>query len=482
MCGAGRNRGPRHAGIALLLLASLLGAGCAGMAGAPGAVEPVAVPDTWNESPGNFRLATAPTDEELATWWRQLEDPVLDELVERTIQGNVDLEVAATRVKEARARRGLARSALGPSVSASLTQGRSEPLGEQVVASSISTASLEVAWEADVFGSNRASLAASQADLEAETENLRAVRVALVAETVVAYADLRVAEASLAVLDESLSSREETFRLTSWREQAGLASRLEANQARSSLDQARAARPALQQEAVDARLRLVLLAGEPPGALDELLTVSGPKAGIPAPPGALSVGIPADALRQRPDVRSAERRVEAAWARLEAAEADRYPTLRFTGSLDSRSEGLSDLFDVDSAFANFLAGLAAPIFESGRIRENIALNEAQWEQAALAYRGAVLEALSEVELALASFRFSQERIAALEAAVISAAEAAELAEQRYAAGLVDLLSVLDTQRTLLSIEDQLITARGGLLSSFSGLYRALGGGWSAASP
>jgi outer membrane protein TolC len=180
-------------------------------------------------------------------------------------------------------------------------------------------------------------------------------------------------------------------------------------------------------------------------------------------------------------VRSAERQIEAAWARLGAAEAARYPSFTLTGSLDARSTDVGELFDANSVFATLVNGLTAPIFESGRIKQNIAIREAQFEQTALAYQSTVLEALSEVEQALSAYRSSQERIAGLEEAVRSAAEAAELAEQRYAAGLVDLLPVLDTQRTLFSLEDQLVNARGELLRSFSNLYRALGGGWDATS-
>ena len=469
----------KRVGVALVLLAALSAAGCTGMAMPRPVPEPMVVPDSWSESRQDASAAPGASAEELAVWWRQLGDPVLDELVERTIAGNVDLEVATARVKEARARRGLSQSELGPSISVDLGAGRTEALNDQAPASDSFTASLDVAWEADVFGAKRLSLQASRADLEAEAEDLRAVRVSLVAETVLAYADLRVAEARLRVLDESLASREETSRLTGWREQAGLASRLEASQALSSLGQARAERPAIERVATEARLRLSLLAGEVPGTLDDLLAQ--PEPGMPSPPDAVSLGIPAETLRQRPDVRSSERQLEAASARLGVAEAARYPSLRLTGSLDGRSDDFGDLFDLDSTFANLLGGLTAPIFESGRIAENIAVREAQWEQAALVYRSTVLEALSEVERALTSFRSSQERIAALDEAVRAAAEAAELADQRYAAGLVDLLSVLDTERTLFSLEEQLVIARGELLSAFSNLYRVLGGGWDSGS-
>jgi NodT family efflux transporter outer membrane factor (OMF) lipoprotein len=457
------------------VLAALLSAGCSSMATTPRSLDAIEVPASWTEVTEGAAAAQEPTVEELAAWWRQLGDPVLDELVKRAIAGNVDLATAAARLQEASARRGLAKSQLGPSISAGLGSDRTEPLGDEGIARDTVSASLEVSWEADLFGGKRHALAARQADLEAEAENLRAVRVSLAAETVLAYADLRVAEARLRVLDETVSSRVETSELTAWREQAGLASRLEANQALSSLGQARAQRPALEQLATEARLRLSLLAGQAPGALDEILAAAG--LAVPAPPAAVSVGIPADTLRQRPDVRSAERQLEAAWARLGEAEAGRYPSLRLTGSLGSQANGLAGIIDVESVVANLVGGLTAPIFSSGQIRGTIAVREAQSEQAALAYRSTVLEALSEVERALAAFDSSRERIAALGDAVQSASEAAELAEQRYAAGLVDLLSVLDTQRTLSSLEDQLVIATGDRLKAFSTLCRALGGGW-----
>ncbi len=468
-----RRRSP--VGFAVVLLAGLSGAGCSSVATPPPPNDAIEVPASWNESRESADAVQGPTAEELAVWWRQLGDPVLDELVERVITGNVDLETAAARVAEARARRGLAKSELGPSISANLNSVRSEALGDDGIARDSVSASLDVAWEADLFGAKRYSLAAGQADLEAEIENLRAVRVSLIAETVLAYTDLRVAEARLRVLESNVSSREETSQLTDWREQAGLASRLEANQARSSLGQVRAERPATDQIATEARLRLDLLASEVPGALDELLATPAP--GIPAPPESVSVGIPAATLRQRPDVRSSERQFEAAWARLGAAEAGKYPTFGISGSLDAQSDSLANLFDLDAVFANLVSGLTAPIFESGRIRDNIAVRDAQLEQAALNYQSTVLGALAEVERALSSFRTAEERIVELEDAVGAAAEAAELADRRYAAGLVDLLSVLDTQRTVFSLEEQLVIARGERSRAFSDLYRALGGGW-----
>jgi NodT family efflux transporter outer membrane factor (OMF) lipoprotein len=443
--------------------------------------QPVELPDGWRESQEDVPKAPKPTTYELSVWWRQLNDPILNELVERTIAGSVNLQIAVARVKEARARRGKAKSELGPSISASLSAARSEALGEQNSPSDSFSAGLDMVWEADLFGSKRLSMAASQADFEVETENLHAARISLIAETVVAYTDLRIAEVHLQVIDKNLSSRKETFQLTIYREQAGLASRLEANQALNSLSQTHAERPVYEKMATEARLRLNLLAGEMPGTFDELLTLPEAKLALPTPPNTVSVGIPADTLHQRPDVRAAERQLEATFSRLRVAKADRYPTFRLTGSFNAQSTELADLFDIDAMFANLLNGFTAPIFDSGRINNNITIRKAQWEQATLSYRSSVLEALSEVEKALSDYRLSQVRIAALEEGLQTAAEAAELAEQRYGGGLIDLLSVLDTQRTLYNFEAQLVTAKGELLKNFSNLYRALGGGWEPAS-
>lgn len=465
--------------IFLALLTAIIFTGCGGLNRPKLSPEPTELPEAWINRPKDILPASELNTSDLAVWWRQLGDPVLNELVKRTIAGSIDLESARARVKEARSLRGQAKSELGPSISTSLSAGRSEPLEDTSLSSKSFSGSLDMVWEADLFGAKRLSLEATQSDLKAAIEESRAVQVSIIADTVVAYTDLRVAEERIRVLDKSLLSQEETTMLTLWREQAGLASRLEVTQAQSNLGLTQAELPLYKQIADEARLRLNFLAGEVPGALDDLLTTKKSSNLLPIPPDTVATGIPAEVLRQRPDVRSAERQLEASWARLGVAEAGRYPTLQLTGYLDTQSAEFGELFNLDSVIANIVAGLTAPIFDSGRIRENIAIKEAQLEQAALNYRSIVIQALSEVELALSSFRLSQNRIQALEEAVREAGEAAELAEQRYAAGLVDLLSVLDTQRTLFSIEDQLAMTKGEYLNAFSTLYRALGGGWAS---
>ena len=481
--------GLRLARLGLLTLAALFALGCVGSTEPVTLMPEAGVPASWTEldasEPGGPSgvvepapvSPSTPDAAQIAAWWRQLGDPVLDRLVESALDGNLDLRTAASRVDEARARRGLSKADFGPSISAGLDARTNEPLGDGFSFENYG-ASVTASWEADLFGAKRSALDASDADLAASIEQLYAAQVSLVAEVVVAYADLRVAERRLVVIDQSLESRDETYELTDFREQASLTSRLELNQALSSREQARASRAIIEQSATVAKLRLALLAGETPGALDELLETADPAQDpVPTLPEQIAVGVPAQALERRPDVRAAAHRVDAALARLGVAQAQRYPTLRLTGSLDGQSPDVSDLFDADAFFANLLAGLTAPIFESGRIEQNIEVERARLEQETLAYRDQVLVALSEVESALASLRHVGRQIDALDGAIVAAREAAELADQRYAAGLVDLLVVLDTERTLLSLEEQRVSARGERVVAFSNLYRALGGGW-----
>ncbi len=279
------------------------------------------------------------------------------------------------------------------------------------------------------------------------------------------------------MLRESLKSREETTKLAEWRATAGEIDTLELRQAQTSLQQARAAIPSLEQSSAQSRNRLTLLSGMAPGALDA--TLAGGGRGVPHPPRRLAVGIPADTIRQRPDVRSAGYRWVAAVARTRSAEADRLPSLRLSGSLGIDSLSASKFFNPQIASANVIAGLTGPIFNAGRIRAQIEAQGAAQEQALQSYQSAVLTALSEVENALISCRRSAERMTALEQAATSAREADKLARLRYGTGDSDMLTVLETQRTSLSIEESLVGIRSEHAAAHIRLYKALGGGWSS---
>lgn len=434
----------------------------------------LAVPGQWQ----GRKSSAVPLDTAgLSKWWQRFNDPVLNQVIAEALQSSPDVRTALARVDEYKARRGVAKSNLFPTVSAGTT-GRASRTDNRLTGISNSdsySASLDASWEVDLFGRLRQNLKASSADLAQVTENYYGAQVTLAAALAEAYVNLRTAESQLAVYEKNLSTRGETAQLTQWREQAGEGSALETQQAASTLAQARATIPTLKLTISQTRNQLALLSGKTPGALDSLLAK---RRQVPQPPSVLAIGIPADTLRQRPDVRAAERGVEAAIARTKSAEADRYPTLSLSGSLGLDALKSGSIFSPEVAAANVAGSLAAPIFNAGRIRQNINIQSSQEKQALIAYESTVLQALSEVENALIAVSRINERLQTLDGAVTSAREAATLAAQSYEAGQVDLIDVLDAQRTLLSLEEQQTLTQGDRTSAHIQLYKALGGGWS----
>lgn len=432
-----------------------------------------ATPAAWRQTTANG--AVDPTA--LAQWWKQFNDPVLDRLTASALQSSPDVRTAVARIEESRARYGVQRAALLPSLSASASGQGSQTNNRTTDVTTRAekySASLDASWEIDLFGQNRKTLDATAADLAQTEENLRSAQASLAAEVATAYVTLRSAEAQLVIVRRNLASREETLQLTRWREQAGTVTALDTQQAVSTLEQTRASLPTLQQTVTQTRNQLALLSGQPPGALDALL---GESAAVPAVAATLATGIPADTLRQRPDVRAAARAVEAAAARTSAAERARFPSLNLTGSLGVDALEAGKLFSPESTVASVLGGLTAPIFASGKIQQTIRVQGALQKQALISYESAVLTALSEVENALVAVQRNTERLAILDTAVTAAREAEHLAELQYQAGQADLLTVLEAQRTLLSVEQQQVTANADRATAHIQLYKALGGGW-----
>ena len=433
------------------------------------------LPANWKNAAG-FPVASPTKD--LARWWNRFDDAALTRLISDALANSPDMASASARVREAQARRNGANAVLFPDVSgaAAVNTNSSKRNGIGWSPDTAYSAGLTAAWEADLFGQNRSLLAAAAAEVGASEENARSVQASLAAEIAIAYTNLRVGEAGLKVLISTVKTREETSKLATWRNRAGQADMLESSQAISSLEQARAAIPAVEQSISQNRNLLALLSGQNPGSLDGLLA-SGKKV-IPNPARSLAVGIPADTLRQRPDVRVAGYQLLAAAANVRAADAERFPKLNLTGALAVSAQSPAKLFNPETASAGIIAGLTGPIFDAGRIRATIDAQNAVEEQAFQNYRSTVLSALSEVEDSLIACRRTTERQETLEKAVAAARQAAELAQQRYQAGVTDILTVLDAQRTLLGLEDSLLTVRANRATAYVQLYKALGGGWS----
>jgi outer membrane protein, multidrug efflux system len=438
----------------------------------------VSLPADWKNA-GGFPVASPSRD--LSRWWNRFDDPVMSELIAQGLKNSPDIASASARIKESRARRNAERASLFPSLGGSGSVNSRATDSDQGGTSKNTSysAGLDASWEVDLFGRNRSAVAAASAQLGASEENFHSVQAALASEIATAYLDLRTSEARLDVLLRNVKTREQTSQLASWRTQAGEADSLESSQALSSLEQARAAIPSLQQNAAQIRNLITRLVGQNPGALDGLL--SSRNKGIPAPPRSLAVGIPADTIRQRPDVRVAGYQLLAAAANTRAADAARYPSLNLSGSLGLNSLSSGKLFDPETATAGIIAGVSSPIFDAGRIRSNIEASEAAEEQTFQEYRSTVLTALSETEDALIACRRTAERLETLRRATEAAREADTLARQRYETGEIDFLSVLDAQRTLLGLEESLLSIQSDRTSSYIQLYKALGGGWSAGS-
>jgi NodT family efflux transporter outer membrane factor (OMF) lipoprotein len=457
-------------------MAALLLSSCAGLA--PGANEiETEVPSKWNAGGAKGKaLDTAA----LPKWWERFHDPAMSQVVAEALRASPNIRTALSKIREARATRGVERAALFPQLDAGLSAqaSREDRRGNAATTSENYGASLDASWEVDLFGKQRQTVRAATADLAQSHENFYAAQVSLAAETATAYIDLRTAEAQLAVLQNSIATREQTVQLTQWREQAGQGNALETQQAITSLEQARTAVPSLKQTIAQTKNQLALLAGKPPGAVNKLLART---RAVPAPPSRITLGIPAETLRQRPDVRAAEHAVNAAFFRTKAAQAERYPSLNLSGSIGVEALKAGRIFSPESTAASILGSLAAPIFDAGRITQNIHIQNERQRQALITYESTVLTALSEVENALIAIRRTSETLEVVNRAVLAAREAAKLASQRYEAGDVDLLNVLDAQRTLLSLEEQQVNTSGNRVSAHIQLYRALGGGWGSGS-
>jgi len=413
---------------------------------------------------------------DISQWWRTLNDPLLTSLVSEALRNNHDLRDAQARLRAARARRAVALAGFFPGLNASGSGSRAMSSKETSAGLTRENygVGLDASWELDVFGGTRRDHEAAKADIEASEASLGAVQVSLAAEVALSYVEMRSLQQRLHIAQTNLASQSETLQLTQWRARAGLADSQDVAQALSSQEQTHAQIPALETNLTETRHSLDILLGLTPGSLRERLDTGGE---LPQPSEKIAVGIPADVLRQRPDVRAAERLLAAETARVGVAEAARYPSFTLSGSLGLEALTLGALGNSGAETWNLMSGITAPIFQAGRLRAQVEVQDAAREQALVAYEQTVLEALRDVENALVALTRSRQRTQALEIAAEAARSAADMARQRYSSGLIDFQPVLDAERNALSSEDSLASARADGLLALVRLYKALGGGW-----
>jgi NodT family efflux transporter outer membrane factor (OMF) lipoprotein len=457
--------------------------GVAGCAVGPDYHPPkVSVPEQWSES-----MAGGETNDlsVMTNWWTSFGDLKLDSLVERAVNANLQLRVAAARVREARAQRGVVAAGRWPSLDASgsytynrISENYFLPLPPGTPLSyNWFQSGFDAAWELDLFGRVRREVEAANADIAAAEFSRRDVLVTLLAEVARNYFEARSAQNRLDIIHQNIDAQKRLVELTTQRYRAGVVGELDVQQAKALLADTEAEVPSLETVLDNSIHRVGVLLGQPPGALSAELRQT---ADIPAPPPRVPVGLPSDLVRRRPDIQRAERQLAAATARIGVAKADLYPHFSLTGNAGLQSVSASTWFDPSSAFWTVGPTVTWRVFDAGRIRSNIRVQNAREEEALASYEQTVLSAFEDVENALGAYAREQVRYRSLENSVAAERAALKLAQDLYSNGLVDFIRVLEAQRSLYQAQDSLVQSQAGISQNLVALYKALGGGWEIA--
>src|SRR5438309_3271980 len=467
------------------VLVSLCAAGC--MVG-PNYRRPDApTPASWGEltpsAPPAGRSDVVPNGIPSA-WWTTFDDALLTSLVSRTVQANLTLKQAEARVREARALRRIAGADLWPQVQASGSYTR-ERASKNGISGGLAgqsfnlyQAGFDANWEVDVFGGNRRAVEAADASVEAAEDDRNAVVVSLLGEVGLEYVTYRSLQQRVALATQNVTAQQGTLDLTRRLFNAGLAPEIDVQRAAAQVATTASTIPLLDQQAAQAMHVLSVLLGQPPMTLQQELTAVGP---IPKPPAQVAVGLPSELLLRRPDVARSERQLAAQTAEIGVATRDLFPRFFISGAASLQSVRSSDFFDWQSRLLSIAPSVSWQIFSGGRIRGNIALQTATQHEFLAAYEAAVLQAFQDVEDALVAFSHEQATRDQLEDAVRANGRAAELARNLYAQGLTDFLTVLVAEESLFTSQDSLAQTQRDVALELVALYKAVGGGWEAAS-
>lgn len=458
------------------MLRAVLLSTCVTSATAACSTMPAAVPDPQIAVPAVWAQADAtPIATDLTAYWTMLGDPLLTQFVEQAIVENRDMAASAARLDQARASLIQARAGYYPSVSASA--GANRDIGDFSRDGVQFSLGADAAWEIDLFGQVSGSVAAARGDFAASGFSLADLQRLVVGQVAIATINARATAQQLAIAQNTLAYQDDNLQIARWRNQAGLVSSLDVEQARAQRAQTAATIPSLESSLVSTANAISTLIGEPPGRVLNALLDSEP-APVPQPPALSGFEAPAEILHRRPDVRAAEAALIANTARIGVARAQLLPLARLSGTIGTGQARLSDLFDVITG--SLFAGVSQLIFDGGRTAAQVDSAEAvaraslaQWEQA-------ILIALEEVESAAVDQRTAAEREALNEVAVDAASNSALLARSQYQAGLTDFRTLLTAENQLLSARNQLVAAEADRAIAFVRLTQALGGGWDLA--
>jgi len=332
----------------------------------------------------------------------------------------------------------------------------------------------DASWELDIFGKKHRGLEAAVADLGASEEGYRSVLVSLISEIANNYVKLRTFQQQLEIVRRNLELQEEVLAVLEDKAAMGLIGSLQVQQSRYNIENTRSRIPGYRVSIEETLNTLAILLGEMPGDLHEALLTTAP---IPAPGVEIAVGIPADILRRRPDIRNAERALAAQTARVGAATADLYPSFSLSGNLGMTATSLDTFFSDESISASIAPFISVPLFNRNKIRDQIEIQNAVQERSLIEYESTVLDAIKEVRDAIMAYGEEQKRYRILEKGAAEARSALDTADEQFRSGLVDFLYVLDAQRALLTFEETQVGSRGTITQNLIKLYKALGGGW-----
>jgi NodT family efflux transporter outer membrane factor (OMF) lipoprotein len=468
----------------LLLLMPLFGSGCGGIGeyvhkgfkvGPQYQAPPAPVETDWIDAADKRIRADSP---DLRQWWSVFNDPVLDSLVADAYQQNISLREAGFRILEARAQRAIAVGTLFPqqqaltgSSSRTVVRAGTNPLLTNGTFSSL-TAGFNLAWELDFWGRFRRAIEAADADLNASIEDYDDVLVTLLGDVANTYVEIRTIQQQIAFSEANAALQQQTLTFAAARFRGGTSSDLDVEQARSNLEQTQALIPQQRIELRKAENRLCVLLGMPPGFLETRLG----QAPIPVAPPQVALGVPAELLARRPDIRRAERQVAAQTARIGVAASDLYPHVSVTGSLSYFTVNPNNLFD------HLFLGSMGPAFQwnvlnYGRLLNNVRLQDARTQELIATYQNTVLRAAQEAENGVIEFLQSQQRALHLRNSVNASDKAVQLSLVQYRAGLVDFNRVALLEQNLVQQQNIEAQARGDIAIGLIDIYRALGGGW-----
>lgn len=442
----------------------------------------VAVSSTWIES-GDGRVKSETGD--YRNWWRAFNNPVLNKLIDRAYEENLSLKIAGVRVIEARAQLGIAGGRFYPQTqqaSGSLDHRRTSRSSAQAFPPAEFTEdqiAVSASWELDFWGKFRRAIESAGATWLATAADYDNALVSLTADVADSYINVRTLEKRIGIARQNVETQEESVKIAEARFRFGAASQLDVEQARTELNNTLASIPALETQLRQQKDALCVLLGMAPNDLADMLKGTSE---IPVSPREVAVGIPADLLRRRPDIRSAEYQAVAQSAQIGVAKADLYPALSLSGnfgflSSNAGQSSLGDIFQWKSRTYQIGPSFQWNIFNYGQIRNNVRFQDAKLQELLLTYQNTVLKAQQNVEDNLAAFLLAQERASFLAKSAEAARSSFDLAVKQYREGIKDFTVVLLAQQSLLSEQDNLASTLGSISVNLVGVYRALGGGW-----